>query len=143
VSSLSEAPVEIPIELSLEGYQQTASDIRGLLFSINSVRNLAQDVMRMAAEPSLQQAFWLGIQFAAATRRMGRLAEEAGLGDVFGAAKMALGVLPVPVVGVAAAAVVGTAVVGAILIHNSEQERIFAEWQRRQEDTARHQGLIP
>lgn len=135
---------EFSVELDEATLQQSLMKVRGLMFEINSVRNLAQDTMRMAADPSLSNAFWLGMQVQMTTRRVRMLPEtledlQAGITGFAGRAAAFLGPYALPV-GVIAA---GAAVVGGVLMYRQEQEKAFNDWQRRQTEVAKQQGLTP
>ena len=135
------ASQDVVVEVDEASLQASLFKVRGLMFEVNSVRNLALDVERMVSEPSLQQAFWLGLQVQQTTKRLGSLGgtmeQLVGYGAEFGAFAMTpIGALTVGAVGAAA-------IVGSLVISDMEKRRLFDEWQKTQQQTAKQQGLTP
>ena len=133
------ASQDVVVEVDEASLQASLFKVRGLMFEVNSVRNLALDVERMVQQPSLQQAFWLGIQTQQTAKRLGQLGGTleslVGYGAELGAfALTPRGALTVGSVGAAA-------VVGSLVMSDMEKRRLFGEWQKQQQETAKQQGL--
>jgi hypothetical protein len=131
----------ITVEVDEASLQSSLMQVRGLLYEINSVRNLASDTMRMAEDPSLGNAFWLGMQVQSTGRRL------RGLPDTFtqiGSAVSSLGAFAVTPMGALTVGAVATAaVVGGLVLSDLEKRRVFEDWQTRMSQVAKQQGLTP
>jgi len=144
----ADAPVEIPLEISVDNapIQRSLSDVRGLLFALNSVKNLAADVTAMAQAPTLSNAFWLALQAKSTARRMGNIPGqiEEGLGAVSGFADSILGFAMInPYAAVAVGVAVGGTVVAGIAAYEINKQNEFNRWMDQQRKTAKQQGLEP
>jgi hypothetical protein len=139
---LSETAAQtISVEVDEASLQSSLMQVRGLLFEINSVRNLASDTMRMAEDPSLSNAFWLGMQVQTTGSRL------RGLPYTFsqiGSAASTLGAFAATPMGALTVGAVATAaVVGGLVLSDLERRRVFEEWQTRMSQVAKQQGLQP
>ena len=139
------ASQDVVVEIDEASLQASLYRVRGLMYEVNSVRNLALDVERMASSPNLSDAFWLGIQANQTMRRIGQLPETlAGLGggiSTFGAGALAFAMTPIGALTVGAVA--AASVVGGLMLSDMEKRRLFDEWQKIQQQTAKQQGLTP
>ncbi len=138
---MESAAQTITVEVDEASLQTSLTQVRGLLHEINSVRNLASDAMRMAEDPSLSNAFWLGMQVQSTGRRLG------GLADTFteiGASASALGAFATtPIGAVTVGAVAAATVVGGLVLNDYQQRQAFDQWQTRMSQVAKQQGLQP
>jgi len=131
----------ISVEVDEASLQSSLMQVRGLLFEINSVRNLASDTMRMAEDPSLSNAFWLGMQVQMTGRRLRGLPDSLG---AIGGALSSLGAFAATPIGALTVGAVATAaVVGGLVLNDVERRRVFEEWQSKQSQIAKQQGLVP
>lgn len=144
----ADAPVEIPLEITVDptAIGQSLSDVRSLLFAINSVKNLAADVTAMASEPTLQNAFWLGLQAKMTANRVKGIGEdiETGIAGIrgFGSSIMAFAATS-PYAAIAVGTAIGVSVVAGIASYELGKENEFKKWEQRQRDFAKQQGLEP
>lgn len=134
----------IEIDIDPEALQASLSELRGVLRTVTTVRNLIEDTVKMAQQPSLSQAFWLGMQVDLTSRSLARGATMLGLGDQLAGAKFvaqaAIGMVGLPVAGAVAGAVILT---GGYILWQEGQRQQLEDWKRRQVETARNQGLVP
>jgi hypothetical protein len=114
--------------------------VRGLMFEVNSVRNLLSDTMRMSQDPSLSNAFWLGMQAQMTTRRLKALPEtltgfQAGIES--GIAALGPYAIPAAVLAAATLSLLGLA------SYRMAQEKANQDWENRQQEMRKAQGLQP
>jgi hypothetical protein len=131
---------EIKVDVDETSLQGSLMRVRSLMFEVNSVRNLLSDTMRMSQDPSLSNAFWLGMQAQMTTRRLKALPETlTGFETQAGAAIAALGPYAIPAAVLAAAALT----LLGLASYRMAQEKANQDWENRQQEMRKAQGLQP
>jgi hypothetical protein len=131
---------EIKVDVDEATLQGSLMRVRGLMFEVNSVRNLLSDTMRMSQDPSLSNAFWLGMQAQMTTRRLKALPEtltgfQAGIES--GIAALGPYAIPAAVLAAATLSLLGLA------SYRMAQEKANQDWENRQQEMRKAQGLQP
>lgn len=137
---MAEASATLSVEVDYESLRTSMMTVRGLMFEVNSVRNLIGDTQRMAQDPSLSNAFWMGMQVQMTAQRIKQIPENlqymtGGFTSLIGA----LGPYAIP------AAILGGAAItlGALITHKIDEDKALATWEKRMADVAKAQGLTP
>jgi len=131
---------EIKVDVDEATLQGSLMRVRSLMFEVNSVRNLINDTARMAQDPSLSNVFWLGMQAQMTTRRLKALPETlTGFETQSGAAIAALGPYAIPTAILAAA----TLTLLGLASYRMAQEKANQDWENRQQEMRKAQGLQP
>jgi hypothetical protein len=131
---------EIKVDVDEATLQGSLIRVRGLMFEVNSVRNLLNDTMRMGQDPSLSNAFWLGMQAQMTARRIKMLPETlTGLQEQAGGAIASLGPYAIPAAVIAAAALT----IYGLVSYQMAQEKSNQAWEARQQEMRKAQGLQP
>jgi hypothetical protein len=131
---------EIKVDVDEATLQGSLMRVRGLMFEVNSVRNLINDTTRMSQDPSLSNAFWLGMQAQMTARRVRALPETlTGFGAGVESGIAALGPYAIPATILAAA----TLTLLGLASYRMAQEKINQDWENRQQGMRKAQGLQP
>jgi len=131
---------EIKVDVDEATLQGSLMRVRGLMFEVNSVRNLINDTARMSQDPSLSNAFWLGMQAQMTARRVRALPETlTGFGEGITSGIAALGPYAIPAAVLAAA----TLTLLGLASYRMAQEKANQDWENRQQEMRKAQGLQP
>ena len=131
---------EIKVDVDEATLQGSLMRVRSLMFEVNSVRNLLSDTMRMSQDPSLSNAFWLGMQAQMTTRRLKALPETlTGFQAGIESGIAALGPYAIPAAILAAA----TLTLLGLASYRMAQEKVNQDWENRQQEMRKAQGLQP
>jgi hypothetical protein len=137
---VAEASETLTVDVDKASLKDSLQGVRGLMFEVNSVRNLISDTQKMATDPSLTQAFWLGMQVQMTTRRAAMLPETvAALQEQAALAAAALGPYAAPAAILAAAALT----LAALVSRQMEIDKQMAAWEKKQAEMAKSQGITP
>lgn len=137
---MAEASETLTVDVDKASLRDSLQGVRGLMFEVNSVRNLIGDTQRMAQDPSLSNAFWLGMQVQMTTRRAAMLPETiSALQEQAALAAAALGPYAAPAAILAAAALT----LAALVSRQMEIDKQMAIWEKKQADVAKAQGITP
>lgn len=135
---MAEASETLTVEVDKASLRDSLQGVRGLMFEVNSVRNLIGDTQRMAQDPSLTQAFWLGLQVQMTARRAAMLPETiTALQEQATLAAAALGPYAAPAAILAAAALT----LAALVSRQMEIDKQMTVWEKRQAEAAKSQGI--